>query len=47
MKQKQVSFIVDYVLLKIGYCRHNQLADCKPCIARWIRQAIRKSESAK
>lgn len=47
MKKGQVARIVKYILSKIGYCQHDPLRDCKKCIGKWIRDGIKKSESAK
>lgn len=45
MKNDKVDLIVKYILKKIGYCPHESLRDCGKCIGKWIREAIRKSES--
>jgi len=53
VKKGQVARIVKYILSKIGYCRHDPprgigpFRDCKKCIGKWIRDGIKKSESAK
>jgi hypothetical protein len=45
VKNDKVDLIVKYILKKIGYCPHESLRDCGKCIGKWIREAIRKSES--
>ena len=47
MKKDQLYFVVKYVLARIGSCCHSPLSDCNRCIAKWIRDGIKKAESAK
>ena len=47
MKKRQILRIVRYFISRSGYCDHRPLGDCGRCVGRWIREAIRKSETTK
>lgn len=47
MKKDQIDFVVKYLVVRIGSCQHKPWTDCGKCIGRWLRDAIKKSKSAK
>lgn len=45
MTKVMVDRIVKYVLSQVGGCPHRQMVDCQRCVAKWVRDGIRKAEA--